>query len=108
MTRGSASGGYVVWIGDAGANTAQWETSERIPPQGGLKDEGTAALEREGQWVGVYPSGGGDDRSGSEEVDNYVSRCQNKVAQFIATRPIMELCLAAERRQGSQVAKRWR
>ena len=30
-----------------------------------------------------------------------------KVAQFIASRPIMDLCLAAERRLGSQVAKQY-
>ena len=30
-----------------------------------------------------------------QEVDTYVYLCQNKVAQFIATRPIMYLCLAS-------------
>ena len=43
-----------------------------------------------------------------QEGDTYVSRRQNTVAQFIVTRPIMDLCLAAERRPGSRVAKRWR
>ena len=32
---------------------------------------------------------------GLEEVETYVLRHQNTVAQYIATRPIMELCLAA-------------
>ena len=30
-----------------------------------------------------------------QEVDNYVSCHQNTVTQFIAARPIMDLCLAA-------------
>ena len=42
-----------------------------------------------------------------QEVETYVSHLQNTVAQFIATRPIMDLCLAAERRSGSRVSKQW-
>ena len=40
-------------------------------------------------------------------MDTYVSCIQNTATQFIATRPIMELCLAAERRLGSKLATRW-
>ena len=36
---------------------------------------------------------------------NYVSHRQNTVAQFIVTRPIMELCLAAEWRLGAKGAQ---
>ena len=45
--------------------------------------------------------------AGLQEVDAYVYRRQNTVAQFIATRPIMDLCLAVEHRTGSRVAKQW-
>ena len=45
--------------------------------------------------------------TGLQEVETYVSHHQNTVAQFIATRPIMDLCLVAERRPGSRVTKRW-
>ena len=45
--------------------------------------------------------------AGLQEVDTYVYRRQNTVAQFIVTRPIMDLCLAAERRMGSRVYNRW-
>ena len=45
--------------------------------------------------------------AGFKEVDNYVSRHQNTFTQFIVTRLIMDLCMAAERRPGSRVAKRW-
>ena len=45
--------------------------------------------------------------AGLQEVDTYISYRQNKVAQFIVTRPIMDLCLAVDRRPGWSVAKRW-
>ena len=45
--------------------------------------------------------------AGLHEVEKYVSLCQNTVAQFISNRPIMELCLAAERHLGSPVANWW-
>ena len=41
-----------------------------------------------------------------QEVETYISRRQNTVAQFIVTRIIMNLCLAAERRPGSRVYRR--
>ena len=44
---------------------------------------------------------------GLQEVDNYVSVCHITVAQIIATRPIMELCLAADRRPGPRISNRW-
>ena len=40
-------------------------------------------------------------------MEKYVSYRQNKSAQFITTRPIIDLCLAAEQRPRSRVAKRW-
>ena len=45
--------------------------------------------------------------AGLQEVENYVSLLHNTVAQFIAARPIMDLCMASERRLGSQVANKW-
>ena len=44
---------------------------------------------------------------GLQEVETYISRHQDTVAKFIATRPIMDLCLAAERHPGSQVTNWW-
>ena len=42
------------------------------------------------------------------EEETYVSLHQNTVAQLIATRPIMDLCLEVERRPESRVSKqRW-
>ena len=45
--------------------------------------------------------------AGLQEVETYVSRRHNTMAQYIATRPIMDLCLAAKRRPGPRVAIRW-
>ena len=42
-----------------------------------------------------------------QEVDNYIYLFQNIIAQFIATRPIMDLCLAEEGRPGPRVPMRW-
>ena len=42
-----------------------------------------------------------------QEVETYISRRQNAFTQFIATRPIIDLCLAAERRTGPRVYKWW-
>ena len=44
---------------------------------------------------------------GLQEVETYIYCLHNTVIQFIATRTIMELCLAAERRPGSRVTKKW-
>ena len=61
---------------------------------------------RDGVWV-YPPLEDAMAETGLQEVDTYVSRHQNTVAQFIATSTIMYLCLAAERRLGSRVSKRW-
>ena len=45
--------------------------------------------------------------SGLEEMETYISRRNNTVAKFIATRPILDLFLEAERRPGSWVVKWW-
>ena len=36
-----------------------------------------------------------------------INRRQNTVAQYISTRPIMDLCEQATRRQGARVSWRW-
>ena len=44
---------------------------------------------------------------GLEEVVAYVLLRQNTAAQYIATRLILELCLAEDRRPGARVTQRW-
>ena len=45
--------------------------------------------------------------AGLLEVDTYLYHLQNIVLHFIATRPIMDLCLTDEWSPGSRVSKRW-
>ena len=42
-----------------------------------------------------------------DEVETYVLKHQNTVAQYIATWAILDLCLAAERRPGAKATMRW-
>ena len=44
---------------------------------------------------------------GLQEAETYVSLCHNTITQYIATRSIMDLCLAAKRRPGPRVSKMW-
>ena len=41
--------------------------------------------------------------AGLQELESYLPRHQNTVAPYIATTPIMDLCLAAKRRPGKRV-----
>ena len=55
-----------------------------------------------------YPSlAGALKEVGVVRVRTSILRRQNMVAQFIATRPILELCEVAERRRGTRVPRRW-
>ena len=42
-----------------------------------------------------------------QEIETYAARNQNTAAQYIATRPIMDLYLEVGRHPGSRVLKRW-
>ena len=45
--------------------------------------------------------------AGFEGIGKYITRRQNVVAQYIATRPIMDLCERSDRRPGGRVYRRW-
>ena len=45
--------------------------------------------------------------AGMEETTANITRRQNMVAQYIATRPILELCLEAAAHPGARVEKLW-
>ena len=45
--------------------------------------------------------------AGLQELETYVYYHRNTAAQYIATRPIMGLCLATKRRPVERVAMRW-
>ena len=45
--------------------------------------------------------------SGFEEIWIYITRRQNTVAQYISTRPILDLCERSVWRLGARVSWRW-
>ena len=45
--------------------------------------------------------------AGLQELETYASCHQNKVAQYIATTTIIDLCLESKWRPGARVAMRW-
>ena len=44
---------------------------------------------------------------GVDEIGVYIAFRQNTVTQYIATRPIIDLCLMAERKPGLQISRQW-
>ena len=44
---------------------------------------------------------------GMDEIALYISCRQNTVAQYIAARPIMDLCLAAEQNPRLRLSNQW-
>ena len=63
---------------------------------------------RRAQGTWEYPPLGGVMReNGLEDIDMYIFRRKNTASQYIAMRPILDLCLDTERNPGSQVQKWW-
>ena len=61
---------------------------------------------KDGSWY--FPSlAGAMKETGMLRIRTSIHRRQNKVLQFIATRPILDLCEKATRRPGAGVARRW-
>ena len=44
---------------------------------------------------------------GLYSIEDYVQKRQNTVANYVATQPIFDLCLEAERQSGSTSSRRW-
>ena len=47
------------------------------------------------------------EEAGFNEIGVYITRRQNTFAQYIATRPILDLCERSVRRTGAWVSRRW-
>ena len=45
--------------------------------------------------------------AGFEEIGTYVTRMQNTVTQYIATRPILDLYERSDQRPGERVSWQW-
>ena len=44
---------------------------------------------------------------GLEKLETYIIRIHNTVAQYISNRPILDLCMEAEKSLGTRVETRW-
>ena len=61
---------------------------------------------RDGEWQ--YPSlEGATEEAGLTDIRTSIQRRQNTVAQYIATRPLLDLCEGARPREGARVTLRW-
>ena len=61
---------------------------------------------RDGKWH--YPLLEGAIKEGVlTDVRTSINRRQNRVAQYIATRPLLDFCEVAKQREGVRVALRW-
>ena len=61
---------------------------------------------RDGKWH--YPSlEGAMEEAGLTDIRTSIQRRQNTVAQYIATRPFLDLCKGARQREGARVTLRW-
>ena len=60
----------------------------------------------DGKWF--YPLlEGSMKEAGLADVQTSINRRQNTVAQYIATRPLLDLCKGATKREGARVTIRW-
>ena len=62
--------------------------------------------QRDGTWVNL-PIGEAMAMVGIDDIGLYIDHCQKAVAQYIATHPIMEFCLASNRNPGMRLSMRW-
>ena len=62
--------------------------------------------QRDRKWV-YTPIGAVLEIVGMEDIGVYITHHQNTVAQYIETRPIMEVCLAEEQKMGLCLSRRW-
>ena len=44
---------------------------------------------------------------GLKEIGVYIARRQKMIAQYIATRPLMDLCMVAEQNTGVKISRQW-
>ena len=78
--------------GDMGADPTNREGTGQLHAQGRAQDHEDTAAERV-RWEIVLPlSGGGHKGRGFKEIRKSITNRQKTVAQYIATRPILDLC----------------
>ena len=57
--------------------------------------------------MAIPPTEGDMREAGFKWIQKAITRRQNTVAQYIATRPIMDLCERATQSMGARVSRRW-
>ena len=81
---------------------------ESVHTWGGETANRQTTAEREGWEVVFYPSlEGAMKEAGLTNVCTSINRRQNTVAQFISTRPLLDLCKGGKQREGARVTLRW-
>ena len=91
MGGNSKDGAGVEWVPTWGGEAAHWETG---------------AGEKDGDWH--YPSlKGAMKEVGLTDIRTSIMKRQNTVAQYIATRTLLDLCEGARAREGAKVPLRW-
>jgi len=63
-------------------------------------------LPREDRWV-YPPIDEVLEEAGLYPIEVYINRCQNHLVDYVATRPLLELCLKCDRLDGSSRARLW-
>ena len=97
------SSGSPLWVGVVGNVPADWEGDGQISPSGDMAADGAYATLKRGRYMEIPSPGRGDGRGGTAGDINLHKPSKKTVTQYIATRPIMDLCLATECRPGERV-----
>ena len=61
---------------------------------------------RDGTWH-YPPIGKAMEDAGLFSIEEYISRRQNTVAEYVATRPIFDIVMEEERQRGTPTTRRW-
>ena len=99
--------GAAVWGGDVVGDPKDGAGAERISPWGGKTTHWETAAEREGRGMALPLTRGGHEEAGLTYIRTSILRRQNTVAQYIAFRPLLDLCVGARAREGAKVTLRW-
>ena len=81
--------------------------AERIYTWGGEKAHRYTTEEREGWEVALPLTRGAMKEARLTDIRTSIMRRQNTVAQYIATRPLLDLCKGERAREGAKVPLRW-
>ena len=105
--QGGVTGGPTVWGGDVGADPKDRVGAGELHAWAALRITGKHPRRGVGGQCTYPPLKEAMREVGFEGIWKAVTRNQNTVAQYIATRPILDLCERATQRVGERVSRRW-